>query len=66
MAPTDTAVKLATPMPNVEFEKMQSEQTSGLRQPSQLETGRLSASQLEIVSETRGCAEHLRLAGPAK
>ena len=45
MAPTDTAVKLATPMPNVEFEKMQREQTSGLRQPSQLETGGLSASQ---------------------
>jgi hypothetical protein len=66
MAPTDTAVELATPMPNIEFEKMQGEQTSGLRQPSQLETGRLSASQLEIVSETCGRAVHLRLAGPAK
>jgi hypothetical protein len=45
MAPPDTAVELATPMPTLNLGKMQREQTSGLRQPSQLETGRLSASQ---------------------
>jgi hypothetical protein len=45
MAPNRHCSRGGNSYANVEFEKMQREQTSGLCQPSQLETGRLSASQ---------------------
>jgi len=62
MAPTDTAVELATPMPTLNLRKCSANKRVGFAGRLNLKPAVSPRLSLETVSETRGRAVHLRLA----
>ena len=63
MAPTDTAVELATPMPTLNLRKCSANNRVGFANRLNLKPAVSPRLSLETVSETGGRAMHLRFGG---
>jgi hypothetical protein len=62
MAPTDTAVEVATPMPTLNLRKCSANKRVGFASRLNLKPAVSPRLSRETVGETRGRAVHLRLA----